>query len=170
MRVTREWMEANRTPVGGFRKIQALYVGEPWPVRSGWMGRAEGRHITPQAAAAFVAYGKHRPDTLDRNLTYAAAKEGTLFVLEEGPAEKPKPADPFLSSAAWKRLRLAALERDGSRCVACGATPRDGARMNVDHIKPRKLYPDLALDINNLQVLCATCNHGKGNWSETDFR
>ena len=42
--------------------------------------------------------------------------------------------------------------------------------MNVDHIKPRKKYPELALDKSNLQVLCEECNHGKGNWDETDWR
>ena len=42
--------------------------------------------------------------------------------------------------------------------------------MHVDHIKPRKLYPALALDVNNLQILCEVCNHGKGNWDMTDWR
>jgi len=46
----------------------------------------------------------------------------------------------------------------------------NGAVMNVDHIRPRKLFPELALDINNLQVLCHECNHGKGNWDQTDWR
>jgi 5-methylcytosine-specific restriction endonuclease McrA len=42
--------------------------------------------------------------------------------------------------------------------------------MNVDHIKPRKQFPWLALDIDNCQILCQACNHGKGNWSQTDWR
>lgn len=29
---------------------------------------------------------------------------------------------------------------------------------------------DLALSLENLQVLCAECNHGKGNWDMTDWR
>jgi 5-methylcytosine-specific restriction endonuclease McrA len=28
----------------------------------------------------------------------------------------------------------------------------------------------LSLDQANLQVLCATCNAGKGNWDKTDWR
>lgn len=54
--------------------------------------------------------------------------------------------------------------------MCCGATPATGAVMNVDHIKPRKLYPHLALDVDNLQILCSDCNHGKGNWDMTDWR
>jgi 5-methylcytosine-specific restriction endonuclease McrA len=42
--------------------------------------------------------------------------------------------------------------------------------MNVDHIVPRKVAPDLALDIRNLQLLCPNCNNGKGNKDHVDFR
>lgn len=78
--------------------------------------------------------------------------------------------DAFLSSYEWRRIRLVVLKRDGRRCACCGASPETGAVMHVDHIKPRKLFPHLALDPDNLQVLCAACNHGKGNWDMTDFR
>ncbi|MBM3571191.1 MAG: HNH endonuclease [Alphaproteobacteria bacterium] len=79
-------------------------------------------------------------------------------------------SDAFLESYAWRRVRMEALKKHGSRCQCCGASPADGLRMHVDHIKPRRKYPDLALDVNNLQVLCEVCNHGKGNWDETDWR
>ena len=78
--------------------------------------------------------------------------------------------DDFLKSYQWRKLRLVALELHGKKCLCCGASPATGAVMHVDHIKPRRLYPELSLDINNLQVLCEECNHGKGNWCETDFR
>lgn len=76
----------------------------------------------------------------------------------------------FLQSYEWRKLRLIALKLHGSRCQCCGASPKEGAVMNVDHIKPRKTHPELALTLNNLQVLCHECNHGKGNWDTTDFR
>jgi 5-methylcytosine-specific restriction endonuclease McrA len=65
---------------------------------------------------------------------------------------------------------MEALKKYGPRCQCCGATPATGAVMNVDHIKPRKKWPSLALDVNNLQILCHECNHGKGNWDDTDWR
>ena len=79
-------------------------------------------------------------------------------------------SDQFLGSYEWRRVRMEVLKRDGARCVCCGATPADGTKMHVDHIKPRKLFPSLALSLDNLQVLCEECNHGKGNWDMTDWR
>lgn len=76
----------------------------------------------------------------------------------------------FLNTYEWRKVRMQALKKYGSRCMCCGATPQTGAVMNVDHVKPRKLFPNLALDVNNLQVLCHECNHGKGNWDQTDWR
>jgi hypothetical protein len=97
-------------------------------------------------------------------------------VVRKMPAKKPKRSNVYVSSNAfltsyeWRKLRMEALIKYGRRCMCCGATPSTGAVMNVDHIKPRKRYPELALEINNLQILCHDCNHGKGNWNETDWR
>lgn len=78
--------------------------------------------------------------------------------------------DHFLLCREWRVLRMRALERDGAKCSCCGKTARDGVVLNVDHIKPRLRYPELALTLDNLQVLCDACNHGKGNTYETDWR
>lgn len=78
--------------------------------------------------------------------------------------------DSFLFSYEWRRVRMLALKKYGPKCQCCGATPQTGGVMNVDHIKPRKLFPHLALDVDNLQILCHECNHGKGNWDQTDWR
>lgn len=79
-------------------------------------------------------------------------------------------SDDFLQTYEWRRVRMEALKKYGRTCQCCGASPATGAVMNVDHIKPRRLFPQLALDLDNLQVLCHECNHGKGNWDMTDWR
>ena len=79
-------------------------------------------------------------------------------------------SDAFLESYEWRVLRMKALKLHGARCQCCGASPKDGAVMNVDHVKPRRHHPELALDLSNLQVLCNPCNHGKGSWDDTDWR
>ena len=80
-------------------------------------------------------------------------------------------SDAFLMSYAWRQLRMRVLVKRGAVCECCGASAsRDRARMNVDHIKPRRYFPALALEESNLQILCDACNHGKGNWYQTDWR
>jgi hypothetical protein len=54
--------------------------------------------------------------------------------------------------------------------MCCGVSSKEGAIICVDHIKPRNTHPELALNPDNLQVLCDVCNQGKGAWSTTDFR
>lgn len=86
----------------------------------------------------------------------------------------PRPENPasdaFLMSYEWRRVRMLAIKQYGNRCQCCGSSPQTGATINVDHIKPRKLFPALALSLDNLQILCHECNHGKGNWDMTDWR
>lgn len=76
----------------------------------------------------------------------------------------------FLDSDEWKKLRYEALLKYGRRCACCGATPKDGIILHVDHIKPRSKFPELAMNIENLQILCEACNIGKGAWDQTNFK
>ena len=83
--------------------------------------------------------------------------------------KKPK-IDDFYRSYEWATLRFKVLKKYGAECMCCGARREDGFMMNVDHIKPRNKFPKLELEFDNLQVLCALCNKGKGSWDRTDFR
>jgi len=74
-----------------------------------------------------------------------------------------KSSDQFTRSEEWKQLRKKAIALYGAKCVYCGAIPTKNNPCNIDHIKPRKFFPELALDITNLQPLCAKCNKHKGN-------
>ena len=67
---------------------------------------------------------------------------------------KGKTSDNFLYSNEWLSLKRKVHEKYGYRCMCCGFTPKNKRKSNVDHIKPRKFFPDLALDFDNLQVLC----------------
>lgn len=59
------------------------------------------------------------------------------------------------------RLRALVLMRDGARCQLCGATPQDGARLHVDHVKPWSKGGETVIE--NLQILCEPCNIGKSD-------
>ena len=69
----------------------------------------------------------------------------------------------FIRSPEWRELRKKAIAKYGSTCVMCGKVGSKKYPINIDHIKPRKYYPELAMDINNLQPLCGGCNKRKGN-------
>ncbi len=73
----------------------------------------------------------------------------------------------FLEDHDWRTLRQRVLDHYGSRCMCCLRLTK---RPNVDHIKPRKYYPELAKDFDNLQVLCGRCNKEKGNKNMIDYR
>lgn len=76
----------------------------------------------------------------------------------------------FYETHAWQRLRYQALRKYGFKCMACGDAPSSGAIIEVDHIKPSSKFPELALSIDNLQVLCRRCNRGKSNQYFDDLR
>ena len=94
-------------------------------------------------------------------------QDGKIFSpLPKKPNKKNLSHKKFYQSWEWLELRYKVLLKYGPECMSCGSTHR----IVVDHIKPRKKYPGLQLDFDNLQVLCNDCNRGKGQWDETDHR
>lgn len=91
---------------------------------------------------------------------HGLSKEQVAFII----------SDAFLDSYEWRKLRYEVLKRNDGRCELCGRCKQDGIVLHVDHIKSRRLHPELALVLGNLQVLCGPCNHGKGFRDETDWR
>ena len=71
---------------------------------------------------------------------------------------------PFYHTAAWKRVRALALQRDGGMCQECMDRMRAGYGFHprraemVHHIIPVEERPDLALDLSNLRSLCNVCH------------
>lgn len=88
---------------------------------------------------------------------------------------KKRKKDNFYRSEEWKELRYRKL-RETQYCECCGKGKGDKlesgqrVKLTVDHIKCRSQYPELALEYNNLQVLCQECNTGKSNKFQDDFR
>lgn len=76
----------------------------------------------------------------------------------------------FLKTMQWAKLRMKVLVESEGKCECCGSTAQDGVKICVDHVKPRKFFPELALTQGNLQVLCDLCNLGKGNNFSTNWK
>ena len=74
------------------------------------------------------------------------------------------PNHPFYSSKQWVALRSKVRTkwlRDGRRCGMCGKAFGRGEKTIVDHIRPRKDAPHLALEERNLQLLHWSCHNIK---------
>lgn len=56
-------------------------------------------------------------------------------------------------------LRYDVMRRDGFKCVLCGATAQEGAKLHVDHIIP--ISKGGRTELSNLRTLCDRCNLGK---------
>lgn len=67
---------------------------------------------------------------------------------------KKKKPDYLFNWIEYKNLKKEALSRDEYCCTLCGSTKK----LEMDHIKPRYLYPELTLDINNVRILCNSCH------------
>jgi len=69
-----------------------------------------------------------------------------------------------LNSRRYREQRERVFKRDGRVCQICGT---DEGEMHIDHVIPRKVGGDHSLD--NLRVLCKSCNLRKGALNEGVF-
>ncbi|MCX6010272.1 MAG: HNH endonuclease signature motif containing protein [Chloroflexi bacterium] len=86
-----------------------------------------------------------------------------IVELAEDRKRKIEEAEQFYSSPEWNMLRRQVIKQKGSVCAECGRRIKQTGDITVDHIKPRSKYPDLALKIENLRVLCRSCNSRKSD-------
>jgi hypothetical protein len=60
----------------------------------------------------------------------------------------------LMQHVEYKIWKTRVFSRDSHKCVLCGSTEK----IQADHIKPLRLYPELALDENNGRTLCSVCH------------
>lgn len=94
--------------------------------------------------------------------------DGVTYIDRSGQPKKRKqsPSKAFVASDAWKEVRAKAIALYGAVCMKCGSQDK----IQVDHVKPKSRFPDLSLDISNLQILCWGCNKDKGFYKYDDYR
>jgi hypothetical protein len=115
-------------------------------------GFAEARRLAEEGKRSIL---KARESEIDR---WRRAK--VIF----GPSH-PGSVEPYgitlsLRTTIPAKIRWQVLDRDGRRCVACGASAADGITLHIDHIV--SLFNGGSNEPSNLQTLCAPCNLGKG--------
>ena len=55
---------------------------------------------------------------------------------------------------SWQKCRKKFLKKVGKSCVCCS----NKKKIQVHHVLPRHIRPDLAVDMTNLIALCASCH------------
>lgn len=58
-------------------------------------------------------------------------------------------------SSGWAKVRSRRMELDGNQCMCCG---KKGIGLQVHHIRPFHLEPELELELSNLITLCSRCH------------
>lgn len=85
--------------------------------------------------------------------------------------------DNWQGSRDWQQWRLQQLERQNWKCAYCAQQMGFGEKTylgngdftlepqhpTVDHMLPKSLFPELALDQQNLVMMCWSCNRKKGS-------
>lgn len=184
--ITDSWLMKNRTPRGGWTDLQLRAIGftEGYKARK-WKKRAIGQWITEEQKTLFESFSNSGLTKKTEKKIRERIKAGEVIleqasnvysnrvegiVWQVGSNNEYINSSDFLKSSEWAKVRMKVLRKYGAACQCCGATAKDGAKICVDHIKPRQFFPQLALDENNLQVLCDLCNLGKGNVHIEDWR
>lgn len=57
-------------------------------------------------------------------------------------------------SRGWRKVRYTRIMLDGGKCRACGRK----VNLQVHHIRPFNIFPDLELDLSNTITLCGRCH------------
>jgi 5-methylcytosine-specific restriction endonuclease McrA len=142
--------------------LRAAYEALGWPFKPKSVVKVSSLHAYAAAIMKHLGMAKSHSSKPEAALRKPTRRRAVAKKLKKLPA--------FYESAEWRRLRYEVILEQGRKCAVCGRTPADGIIINVDHVRPLRKFPELALDKTNLQVLCHECNHGKGNWDETDWR
>lgn len=97
-------------------------------------------------------HGCNRPDELGKGTKYSTNRRKPTpkeYVLNN--SYNPK----TLMTAEYKKFRISMFERDLWTCLQCGYR---GSNIQLDHIKPRRIFPELTFSPDNVRTLCVDCH------------
>ena len=92
------------------------------------------------------------------NLDYSKIQ---YYLNEFSKIEKNKQSAVYQRQLMTPKMRYKILKRDKFKCVICGRSEKDGAKLHVDHIQP--VSKEGKTEESNLRTLCDLCNLGKSD-------
>jgi uncharacterized protein (TIGR02646 family) len=105
-----------------------------------------------------------KPSILDANesrwkqaLLNAVSQYGSFKDIPEDTKEK------LLAHYRHKDIQSALTESSSGKCAFCECIPSEGGNIEIEHFKPKSIYPDLTFDWTNLLPSCRKCNGSKSN-------
>jgi hypothetical protein len=71
---------------------------------------------------------------------------------------------------SYKLFREQILKRDNYKCTTCGNFGSKYNPLQVEHIKPKALFPSLIFDPSNAKVLCMKCHKKTPTFGRSKLR
>lgn len=112
----------------------------------------------------FVTGSRHTEAAKERVRQSLLGKRGPLARNWQG--GKTKLSTIIRYSSEMKAWRRQVFERDGYKCVNCGAT----GYLEADHIKPFAFFPDLRFELSNGRTLCRPCHKLTDTYASNVFK
>lgn len=106
------------------------------------------KYISPMGRNHYSSFWLY--DTDDIIKFYKQAKEFKRYQKDSS----------YIREAISPSMRYDIMKRDNFRCVLCGASANEGAKLHIDHILP--VSRGGKTEPSNLRTLCDRCNLGKG--------
>lgn len=103
------------------------------------------------------AFLRDNKDMLLKELEEAIEKYGGYKDIPDD--EKAKLVAPY----RHKEVKAALVESSNGKCAFCECIPSEGGNVEVEHYKPKSLYPSYTFDWDNLLPACRRCNGDKSH-------
>lgn len=117
---------------------------------------------TPVTEATFIAvkqYVPHKGKPMEESKTYSMA-EAKEFVRLAKAHEREHQQRENERRQASSQIKYEVLQRDGFRCVVCGMTPEQGAKLHIQAVKPLPKHERPSADC--FRTVCEDCMRKKG--------
>lgn len=117
---------------------------------------------TPVTETTFIAvkqYTPHKGKTMEESKTYSMA-EAKEFVRLAKAHEQERQQRENERRQASSQIKYEVLRRDRFRCVICGRTPEQGAKLHIQAVKPLPKHERPSADC--FRTVCEDCMRKKG--------